>query len=101
MDPAILQRTRAADLPPVQYVHFQAALRNVRQSVSQSSLKRYNTWASRYGSKVSGSGNRLNSRMVGDDEKLGYSNDRRGKKGVRGGGGGQGSNFKHSNTYQF
>merc|ERR1712060_502405 len=102
MDPATLQRTRAADLPPVRYVHFQAFILNVRKSVSPSSLKRYKSWASQYGSKVSVSSRKLDSRMVGDEEKYGNSNDSNGKKGERGGGGGsKGFDFKHSKTLNW
>lgn len=75
LSPETLKRTRAADLPPVQYTHFLAALSNVRQSVSPNSLKHYNTWASTYGSKVAASGRNLNSRMFAEDEKYGSSND--------------------------
>jgi len=41
------------DLPPVNFNHFQAALRNVRPSLSPISFKRYKKWGSIYGSKVS------------------------------------------------
>jgi len=102
MDPATLQRTKAADLPPVRYVHFQASLLNVRTSVSPSSLKRYRSWASQYGSKVAVSGRRLDRRMVGDEEKYGNSDDANDKKGKRGGAGGsQGFDFKHSKTFNW
>jgi len=89
MDPDTLKRTKAADLPPVRYVHFQAALSLVRQSVSPSSLKRYKSWASDYGSKVSGSRRDLDSRMVGAVEQLENPFDERGEIQPRG----QGFNF--------
>lgn len=81
LDPQVLKRTRAADLPPVRYNHFLASLGNVRKSVSPSSLKQYNKWAATYGSKVSASGRRLDSRMVVGDEKLGSANNARGRRG--------------------
>jgi len=70
LDPNILKLTKAGDLPPVRYNHFQASLGNVRKSVSPSSLRQYNKWAATYGSKVSASGRRLDSRMVENDEKF-------------------------------
>jgi len=75
MNPETLKWTRAEDLPPVKYTHFLAALSNVRQSVSPSSLNHYNTWAATYGSTVAASGRKLNSRMVAEDEKYGSSSD--------------------------
>jgi len=47
------RRINVPDLPPVCYIHFQTALRNIRPSLSPISFKRYEKWGPIYGSNMS------------------------------------------------
>jgi len=49
----IVRRINVTDLPPVCYIHFQTALRNIRPSLSPISFKQYEKWGPIYGSNVS------------------------------------------------